>query len=60
MRATREPDQLAAEARRWLGRATLKTDPRIIAATLHALDRYYDDVAVVAGIVQWRRDNLAA
>ena len=57
---TLEPDRLAAEARRWLGRCTIATDPRAIAACLQALERYYDDVAVVAGIVQWRRDNLAA
>lgn len=56
---TEQPDQLAAEARRWLGRVTIATDPEIITAALRALGRYYDDVAVLAGIVRWRRENLA-
>jgi hypothetical protein len=55
-----EPDFLASEARRWVCGSTVATDPRLIAAVLNALGRYYSDLTVVAGIVKWRRDHLCA
>lgn len=54
MRATEQPDELAAEARRWVCQAGWSTDPAIVAAVLKALARYYDDLIVVRGIIRWR------
>jgi hypothetical protein len=48
------PDRLAAEARRWICQVGYSTDPKIIRKARRALERYYDDLAVVDGIVNRR------
>lgn len=53
---TEQPDHLAAEARRWLGRVGYSTEPAIIKAVVKGLARYYDDMAVVEGIVKFRTE----
>lgn len=50
--AARQPDELAAEARRWLTRHH-GPRTRAVELTLHALASYYDDLAVVVGILAW-------
>jgi hypothetical protein len=50
----RRPDELSANARRWVTGAGINSDARVIDVVLHALERDYDDVIVVRGIVRWR------
>jgi hypothetical protein len=50
----RRPDRLSAEARRWAGDAGVDSNPHVVEAVLRALERDYDDVLVVRGIVRWR------
>jgi len=59
--ATTAPDRLAAEARRWLTTSGWHPPTRereqIVERALRALERYYDDVIVVEGIIRrgvWR------
>ena len=58
-RPPRQPDQLAAEARRWIGKAGDTTDAKVVAAVLEGLRSYYGDVVVVEGIVAWRQAHGA-
>lgn len=53
----RRPDELSANARRWVTGAGINSDPRVLEAVLRALERDYDDVAVVRGIVRWRLER---
>ena len=48
----KQPDEMAATARRWV---TSHRGPRTkaVTAVLEALSRYYDDLIVVHGIVQF-------
>ena len=48
------PDRLAAEARRWIGQIGYSTEPTVITAVRAALERYYGDLVVIDGIVNWR------
>lgn len=45
-----KPDRLSAEARRWFHGRGYGTDPAIVNAVLNALERCYDDVAVLRGL----------
>jgi len=49
-----QPDHLAAEARRWIGQIGYSTEPAVITAVRAALERYYEDLAVIDGITHWR------
>jgi hypothetical protein len=53
----RRPDERVAHARRWLTGAGVNTYPPAIAAVRKSLEPYYDDLAVVDGIVRFRLER---